>query len=542
MNAPLTVSAQARDAALEAVEAYQVKPAGLVEYRSRGRVLVIGGEEAIEFAPRLTDNLHAEVLFTHGNEEPGAMVIPLGGRQMDLKGHLGAFTITLGEQGKHNYQLIEADMILDLSRPACLTMPVKPFGYFTADSANEISLLMALNQMKELTGTFEKPRFFDYDASICAHARSGHEACRRCIDSCPAVAITSLGESIEVDPYLCQGGGVCATACPTGAIRYTYPQAADTLERIRILLGQYDAHGGQQPIIGFISEADYEQMGWMPDNLLPVVVEELASVGMDTWLSSLAYGASAVRLIQAGSVPRSVEEVLLKQLEIAQSLLDGLQYPTDSLQYISIDELEQPVEVTMPAISHAAYAGMNEKRQTLYFAIDHLASQASALVDEIALPPGAPFGRIQVNKDKCTLCMACTSVCPASAVQAGDDVPRLAFVENNCVQCGLCSVACPEGAIDLQARLLVDPEQRRKTQILNEQAPFHCVSCGKPFATRAIIDNMMDKLSGHSMFQSERAKRRLMMCEDCRVVDVVQDQELMESGLTKVGQDGQMRH
>ena len=36
------------------------------------------------------------------------------------------------------------------------------------------------------------------------------------------------------------------------------------------------------------------------------------------------------------------------------------------------------------------------------------------------------------------------------------------------------------------------------------------------------------------MFQSERAKRRLQMCEDCRVVDAVQDADAMlaASGLS----------
>ena len=38
---------------------------------------------------------------------------------------------------------------------------------------------------------------------------------------------------------------------------------------------------------------------------------------------------------------------------------------------------------------------------------------------------------------------------------------------------------------------------------------------------------MLLKLQHHSMFQSERARNRLKMCEDCRVVDVVQDEDAM---------------
>lgn len=127
--------------------------------------------------------------------------------------------------------------------------------------------------------------------------------------------------------------------------------------------------------------------------------------------------------------------------------------------------------------------------------------------------------------------MSCTSVCPAGALSAGDDMPRLVFHEANCVQCGICSNACPETAIRLESRLLADPALRRQPATLHEEAPFCCVSCGKPFATRRVIDNILDKLAGHAMFQSERARRRLQMCEDCRVIDAVQDSEAMQDGL-----------
>jgi len=53
------------------------------------------------------------------------------------------------------------------------------------------------------------------------------------------------------------------------------------------------------------------------------------------------------------------------------------------------------------------------------------------------------------------------------------------------------------------------------------------VSCGKGFATRSLIEKMTSQLANHPMFQSERALRRLQMCEDCRVIDIAQDQAVL---------------
>jgi hypothetical protein len=58
--------------------------------------------------------------------------------------------------------------------------------------------------------------------------------------------------------------------------------------------------------------------------------------------------------------------------------------------------------------------------------------------------------------------------------------------------------------------------------VLNEDRVFACVRCGKPFANQRIIDNMLGKLATHSMFRDPATFRRLQMCQDCRVVDMVE--------------------
>ena len=56
------------------------------------------------------------------------------------------------------------------------------------------------------------------------------------------------GERIEVDPYLCQGGGSCTTVCPSGAIRYLYPNLRDNGKRLRDMLQCYLSRAVKTPL------------------------------------------------------------------------------------------------------------------------------------------------------------------------------------------------------------------------------------------------------------------------------------------------------
>ena len=47
--------------------------------------------------------------------------------------------------------------------------------------------------------------FLLFRGDICAHSRSRKTGCTRCIDVCPASAITSQGDTVHIDPVLCGG-------------------------------------------------------------------------------------------------------------------------------------------------------------------------------------------------------------------------------------------------------------------------------------------------------------------------------------------------
>ncbi|MCP4992833.1 MAG: hypothetical protein GY934_03460, partial [Gammaproteobacteria bacterium] len=104
----------ARQVALAGVDQQTAKPTGLIKYHSQGRVVVIGGAEAMALASHLNDTLHPQVLLTQGHEQSGIPVIPLNGRALAIEGFLGSFKIYLGERGSHDAENLSADLIVDL--------------------------------------------------------------------------------------------------------------------------------------------------------------------------------------------------------------------------------------------------------------------------------------------------------------------------------------------------------------------------------------------------------------------------------------------
>lgn len=535
----------ARERAMQAAAAVALEPTSLLEYQSRGRLLIIGPSDvALGAAARLGSELQIGIVAGDAGSSDRDKSYPsvtVGAAQLHLSGHLGAYQLDLLRDDQAipvapllGWPQAQVDLILDLGTTPLLDYEISPFGYF-ATRAEPAALEQALAELPELVGEFEKVKYFAYDPDICAHGSSKLSGCRRCLDACPTGAITSLVDKIQVDPYYCQGAGGCATACPTGAITYRYPPAADTLNRLRVLLRTYLQEGGQQPLLLFHDGEFGQQLllsaqEQLPAHVLAVAVEEIGSVGMDIWLSALAFGASRIVLLDTVQVAQRVRQELNDQLASAQALLDGCGYPPAVLSLIQPDTVQQLLDELaqgpfLPPLRPATFSGSNEKRNMLFFAIDWLLSQAGALPETIKLPPQAPFGHIIVERSACTLCMACVAVCPASAVAAGGDTPRLDFIEANCVQCGLCEQACPEDAIRLEARYLVARGQRQQRQILNEEAPFYCISCGQPFATQSVIQKMTAKLTGHWMFQDGKALRRLQMCGDCRVRNMFEQEQ-----------------
>ena len=518
----------ATEAALATLKSVKTTPTSLISYQSNGRVIVFGDETVLKLCDDFAEPLKVtRVSMGTSGQNLASGAIALNLRDINIQGHLGKFTVSLVDA--HDIlETLQADIILDLNPQPLITLEIPPPGYLHV-SPTDASPKELGNQLLELTGEFEKPKYFKYDATICAHGVNGKTVCTNCIDACPAGAIHSLLETIEVDPYLCQGGGTCATVCPSGAIQYVYPRLADSGNQIQKMLQTFREQKGSAGIVVFHAEDEFsEALQKSHASLLPFRVEELASVGADLCLSALVYGASQVILLTNDAIPAISLAQLHRQLEWLQSLLSGLNMDPLQVGIRHISEDFVALASTRP-IEPAIYSMPGNKRYAIFQAIDHLYQQIEKTRELVSLPVGAPFGSATIDEKRCTLCMACVGVCPGKALQDGSnrELPEIFFIESNCIQCGACTQTCPEDAISISPRMIFDREKRNQSRALNQDVPFGCISCGKPFAPTSVIHKMTDQLKDHYMFKTTRALDRLKMCEDCRVVDIVQDPEAL---------------
>ena len=527
------ISLDAKVAALSALAALPpFAPVPSIDYVSQGNLLVLADStRSAQAIDALNGKLSLAMLWT-GSDAPPAMqdVEIVHGSLLSLTGYLGAFEATFKPVGSGRAeQVAPFDLVLDLRREPAFLMHLPPQGYYHA--ADSAKFDAAVQELPDMVGEFGKPRYFAYKESLCAHSRSKKIGCNQCIDICSTRAISSVGDIVKVDPYLCMGCGACATVCPSGAMTYQYPRVADRGSQLKTLLNTYRiAAKGQSgaPIVVFhnatdgrASLAENLKLGeGIPAHALPIETWHVASTGLDLLLGAIAYGAGHVAILAAGSEAPQYLDALAREMTLGQTILNALGYGGSHFSVIDTPQRLYEIEGGQTVPVPAGFNLSNDKRGTIEFAIDHLLRHAPVKKSEIALPAGSLFGAIKVDTKKCTLCMACAGACPESALMDGADYPRLNFLERNCVQCGLCENTCPENAITLVPRLLLT-EARKQTAVLNESEPFNCISCGKALGTKLMIDNMLGKLTGHSMFQGEGSLKRLQMCADCRVVDMM---------------------
>lgn len=405
------------------------------------------------------------------------------------------------------------DVVIDLSERPLIEHSVAPFGYFAPRGSEAFAA--AVMQATDLVGAFSKPKYFDYERGLCAHASFGQAGCTRCLDVCGAGAIRSEGDHIAVNPYLCQGCAACTLACPTGALSFSASPRTALLGEVDRLLTNARV-SSPTLVVHSPGEAPCPPGGadWRG-----LAVSPVAAFGEELWLAALARGAGRVLLQLDAATPAETTALLATRVALAETLLRACGHGADAVRIIRAGE-SAAVPDSEAAICHRREALAGETTVPSHYKRALLTSSLAQLeADEgfepAELPDGAPLGAIEVDQTRCTLCSACAQICPTAAIRYIDGVDgslaRLAFAEELCVQCGACANGCPEQAITLKPRI-APLAIRGFWQVLSEGPMAHCLDCKRPFLAARLLAAILQRITPEPPAAMEQLKR----CPDCR--------------------------
>lgn len=510
---------------------------------SYGRTLIIGRDagEAIDCGNLLAGKgLKCTILLTSDstaeNVLPDPEDIPL--QRVDsvsVTGAFGGFSATTTVNDKQQKLSAIFDLVLDLQSESSYTGDYKPVGYYSPGSEPE-NLDQVMRELPEMKGKFTKPQFNIFLKNHCFHGRSHRHDCHLCLDECPVGAIHSANGEISVNHSICQGCGACALVCPADAIRMVSPDLKKLLNELQRKIEDKIEQSASSPTVIFTDVDD--AVGMFPDlyrdhvdRYVYLEVEQIGRIGMEIFLTALALHAGKIVIACREQTAPAIGKLIKQQVEITGAVLRGLNFPEDTIRFITVASEESDTE-EMPGLSpvfmeepvefpfrQPFYLPGDDKRSIVRRAAQYLYDRSGGTQAVIPLPEDAPYGSLTINRSACTLCMACAVACPSGALSASENVPRLRFLESDCHQCGLCAKTCPEKAIQLSPRLLLNPAAVYAPVVLHETEPFRCVVCGVPFASKAIIGRIREKLTGHWMYTNDRQLRRLQMCHVCRTRD-----------------------
>ena len=182
----------------------------------------------------------------------------------------------------------------------------------------------------------------------------------------------------------------------------------------------------------------------LPANLIPYKMHSVRRTGHDMLVGAVAAGFERIIVLVNPNRPDDMG-CITEQFVLASALLEGAGIKSEDRFQMLDDADPQRISDQINAqpklakYTSARIVPLGAPRAITRLAMRALASANNVKEDVISLPDGAPYGRVDIDTDNCTICLSCVGACPAGALQDNPDAPQLLFREDACLQCGICT-------------------------------------------------------------------------------------------------------
>lgn len=313
------------------------------------------------------------------------------------------------------------------------------------------------------------------DEARCTHRLAAHVRCQACVRTCPRAAWTIDTQGLGFDEARCDGCGLCAVACPTGALAVplTWPvshagRAAPHAVALRCERAlPLASHGATLPCVHAVDEA--QLLRWHVQGVQQVSV---ATGSCESCQRRPATGL-ATRLRRVNEALRMRGQ---RPLQLENGDGRGGNQPLDAAG-------TRPNE-TPPDRGRRGLLGLRGRTTP---APEHVTARAPAgppraeAVQQLArLGPGPTLWAVSFDSHRCDACGACARLCPTQAIELARTATNaggtLAFEMGRCIGCALCVDVCDAHALTPAPPLSVGSARRSWTL-----TAIKCSGCGKGY-------------------------------------------------------------